>query len=96
MTRDKFIAELNKHLRNAPTQERLDIIAYYNEMFDDRGIYGNAEVPPDIGQPRQIAYEILRDAQIAQSSINDKSTAIILIIILSILALPIGCLLQLL
>lgn len=91
MTRDLFLAELGKHLRKVPAEERQSILSYYGELLDERGIQGYMEVPADIGNPRQIAYEIIRDAQIGEGKENKKkSNNVLLIVILSILAMPIG------
>lgn len=99
MKRDEFIYQLNNYLKKAPREERETVLSYYTEMLDDRGIGTNMEIPPDISTPRQIAYEILRDIQLGtyaqevtgtEVKPKKESKNILLIVILSILALPIG------
>ncbi len=38
MTRTEYIAQLNKYLRGLSEDEKMDILQYYGEMFDEAGV----------------------------------------------------------
>lgn len=104
MNRDEFISSILKYLRRIPQEERLEVERYYKEMFDDANIGILDEVPKSYGDPKTIALEILsglgsqsidEDSQLSKDKIeykksNNSGKYSILIIILAILAAPVG------
>lgn len=64
MKRRDYLADLEARLARLNTDERVEALAYYDEIFEDRGIGDDDEVPADMPAPRQASYEILRDVQV--------------------------------
>lgn len=87
MTRNKFLSDLEHHLRRATPTEIDEAINYYTEYFDDLNLGDYDEVPEDLRSPRQIASEILMDTTMSEKSSTRNNLKIIL---LSILALPVA------
>lgn len=94
MTRKEFLDNLYIYLDKLPRDERLDVIEYYKEIFDDIGCLNNEDIVPDKYNPKKIAYDILIDIKskdLENDEIKGKSIGkYIGIIILSIAAAPIA------
>lgn len=91
MTRKKFINELKKRIKGVPEADKWEAIQYYEEYFDDAGIAEDDLVPDDVGDPKKIAFEIMRDYSADEFRAgNTGSKNAFAIIILAILAAPIG------
>lgn len=67
MTRDNFMNELGKALHSAPLSEREQVLNFYTEYFEDRGIHATDLVPSDLASPRAIADEILQNIPYSQT-----------------------------
>lgn len=62
MNRQEFLETLGRVLsRSVPIKERMDILRYYQEYFDEAGPEREAEVIQELGDPTQLAYKIMRD-----------------------------------
>ena len=61
MTRNRFLAALNRRLRPLRREDRRRLIEYYAEMIDDRVEEGKpeADVIRDLGTPRAVAAGML-------------------------------------
>ena len=53
--------KLMSYLKNISKEERRNIESFYNEMFDEQGIYFDDEVPESFVNPRKVAMEILAE-----------------------------------
>lgn len=103
MNRVQFINSILKYLKKVPAEERDEVERYYNEMFDEAGIGTDDVIPESFGNPREIALNILTgieedvDPSIFENgATNDyvekekRRSNSLLIIILAIIAAPIG------
>lgn len=64
MKRRDYLSDLERRLDRLSVEERVDALAYYDEILEDRGVGHDDEVPGDMPSPRQASYEILRDSQV--------------------------------
>ncbi|NLF20058.1 MAG: DUF4097 family beta strand repeat protein [Clostridiaceae bacterium] len=71
MNREQFLAELATRLAKIAPVERDDILNYYLEYFEDRGIGAEDRVPPDLASPAAIADEILQNIPFSQTHAAD-------------------------
>lgn len=104
MNRSEFISSILKYLKRIPQEEKQEVERYYNEIFDDANIGLEDEIPNSYGEPKTIALEILsglgnqfreESPQLGSekneySKNNNSKKYSILIIILAILAAPVG------
>ena len=99
MTRKEFMKSLMKYLKNISYEEKKDIDRYYSEMFDDAEISDDDIVPKSFGNPKNIALDVLTDlydkSNVKSSAESDSSEKYKrkntwLIILLAIIAAPIG------
>ena len=67
MTRDEFLNELSSRLSRISPAERENVLNYYLEYFEERGVAAGSPVPIDLATPAQIADEILRDIPFTQT-----------------------------
>ena len=90
-------------MKRVPVEERVEVERYYNEIFDEAGIGNSDIVPESFGNPREIALNILTgiEEDSNASIFEDGSSNVyiepekrknnaLLIIILAIIAAPIG------
>ncbi len=73
MTRDEFLNELSSRLNRLNQQERDNVLNYYLEYFEERGVGANDSIPPDIASPAKIADEILQDIPFTQTQAGASS-----------------------
>lgn len=63
MNKNDFIKDLSKRLKYLPKEDREDAIAYYTEYFDEMNPSADEDVTATIGQPKDVAREILSDVK---------------------------------
>ena len=99
MTRKEYLDALESRLGRLTQQDRDDALAYYLEIFEDRGVEEEDSVPEDMPDPRQASFEILRDDHLQRMEENEKAetnqsqkkkVSLLFTVVLAILALPIG------
>ncbi|MBY0584990.1 DUF1700 domain-containing protein [Murdochiella sp. Marseille-P8839] len=99
MTRKEYLEALNRRLARIGSEERGDAVAYYEEIFEDRGIGEKDTVPKDMPDPRQASFEILRDLQLDRleegegeeiGKTKKPRASLAITVVLAILALPVG------
>ena len=73
MKRRDYLKDLEARLGRISTEERVDALAYYDEIFEDRGIQDEDEVPEDMPSSRQAAFEIMRDAQLQELRLEEET-----------------------
>lgn len=89
MRREEFISELRKKLKRLPKDEIENVISYYNEYFEDCE-KSDEEAIKELGSPSLIASQILADYAFDDKKEKRGFGYKILLIILAILAAPIG------
>ena len=72
MTRQEFVEELSKELRELPDKERLDIIADHTALFLQGVRQGKSEeeIAAALGNPQEVARRILAEYRIQQAQAN--------------------------
>ena len=94
MTRNDYLAKLDKYLRKLPQEDYQDSMDYFIEYFDEAGPEREAEVIAELGTPKEAAHEVisrLLNEKTTEQQPNFKNrTTIIWIAILAILASPIA------
>ena len=94
MTRNDYLAKLDKYLRKLPQEDYQDSMDYFIEYFDEAGPEREAEVIAELGTPKEAAHEVisrLLDEKTTEQQPNFRNrTTIIWIAILAILASPIA------
>ncbi|MGT2950092.1 hypothetical protein BU202_02915 [Streptococcus cuniculi] len=91
MTRNEYLAHLQKYLNRLPEEDYQDAMEHFNEYFDEAGAENEAQVIADLGSPKQAAREILDqlyEKKTEAGTATPKNT--ILIVALSILAAPVA------
>ncbi len=73
MTRTEFMDELGARLTPLEAREREELLNYYLEYFEDRGIAADDTVPADVTEPSRIATEILHDMPFSQTEAGQAS-----------------------
>ncbi|MCI8624347.1 MAG: DUF1700 domain-containing protein [Provencibacterium sp.] len=61
MTREEFMRALDSCLYALSPEERASAIQYYTEYFDDAGPERERQVIEELGSPREVAKQILKD-----------------------------------
>lgn len=61
MTRSEYLYDLRNRLSKLDSYEREEAINFYEELFDERGIGYDDQVPLDFTSPQKASYEIFRD-----------------------------------
>lgn len=93
MNRDDFLSKLRKQLAHLPQEEIDSAVSYYAEYLDDAGAENDAAAIEKLGNPRQIASQIVaeyavRDMQTAPSA--KKGLATVWAVLLAVFASPIA------
>ncbi len=101
MTRETYMAELVQLLQDLPSVEREAAIQYYNDYFEDAGVYKESEVIAELGSPKQVANIIkngLKQTDTEEEVHSSKLSGgmIFLIVLLLLFLFPIGLLSSLL
>lgn len=96
MNKEKFIAELRNKLKRLPSDEVENIIAYYNEYFEE-ATGSEEEIISELGSTSAIASQILADFAFntagnatVGSNKEKKSGNTIILTVLAIMAAPIA------
>lgn len=96
MTKDMYIAKLQKYLRKLPKQDYEDAIDYFNEYFSDTDEEGQQKLMEELGSPKKAASDLmyhLLDQKLQENGKDEKSEkskkGITLIAILAILSTPV-------
>ena len=94
MTRNDYLAKLDKYLRKLPQEDYQDSMDYFVEYFDEAGPEQEAEVIAELGTPKEAAHEVisrlLDEKTTNQQPTFRNRTTILWIAILAILASPIA------
>ena len=94
MNRQEYLRILNKELRRLPRADREQALQYYEEYFEDDGPENEQAVMEELGNPIDIANQIIRDLAIKKMEEPEKSVkhgfSAIWIVILAVFAAPIG------
>ncbi len=74
MTKNKFIEELNKHLKEIPAEERKDIIRDFEEHFwmAQEENKSEQQISNDLGNPKTLAKSLKADFFIDKAKINNS------------------------
>lgn len=95
MNKKEFMGSLEKQLKYLPKEDKKDALDYYAEYIDDCGFPEDADLAQKIGNPKEIARNIIADCtmkyidQNEEKSSPKKTAKIVWITILSIFSLPI-------
>ena len=94
MNREEFILELRSKLTRLSNDELEAALGYYEEYFDEAGPENESAVINELGNPSQIAKQIMADLAIKEVAVRPQSTKqgikTIWIVLLAILASPIA------
>ncbi|HIS99734.1 MAG TPA: DUF1700 domain-containing protein [Candidatus Faecaligallichristensenella faecipullorum] len=91
MNSNKFLRRLKRKLRSLPKQERDEALRYYQELFDEAGADQEEALIKRLGQPAQLAEQILEEERKKGTHIREKKDLSRLwLTILAILAAPIA------
>ena len=94
MNRQEYLRILNKELRRLPRADREQALRYYEEYFEEAGPENEQAVMEELGNPIDIANQIIRDLAIKKMEEPEKSVkhgfSAIWIVILGVFAAPIG------
>ena len=91
MTRHEYMYQLKAYLKHLPKNDFQDTIDYFEEYFDEVGLENEETVMEELGSPRQAASDILANLY-GREKVQEKPKAknMIWLIILSLLAAPLG------
>lgn len=94
MTRAAYLEQLSRYLKRLPQEDFQDAMDHFIEYFDDAGPDNEAQVLAELGTPKQAASDIL--AQLYEKETKEEKPHTgnqFLLVILSILAAPVGLIL---
>lgn len=96
MTREEYMAKLQKYLRKLPKQDYEDAIEYFNEYFSDADEEGQQKLMEELGTPKQAAADLmcnLLDRKIKEQDDNTEEKkskkGITVLAVLIILSTPV-------
>lgn len=95
MTREKYMAQLKKHLRKLPSEDYEDAVDYFNEYFNETDAEGEQKLMRELGSPKKAAADLisnLLDKKIQEESECQKtpSRSTLRIAVLALLAAPVA------
>lgn len=64
MTKDDFLNQLSLHLKNIPQHDYNEIMEHFTEYFDDAGPDKEAQICQELGEPADVAEEIINTLDI--------------------------------
>ena len=84
MTKQLFLNELSAALHGLPREERYRTLRYYDELIDDRMEDGQSEeeAVSGLGEPEQVAREILGEEEPAPSTSKGRKVWLIVLLVL--------------
>lgn len=59
MTRNEYLAHLQRYLKRLPAEDYQDAMEHFNEYFDEAGPEHETQVIAELGSPKQAARETL-------------------------------------
>ena len=96
MTREEYMAKLQKYLRKLPKQDYEDAIDYFNEYFSDTDEEGQQKLMEELGTPKEAAADLMcnlldRKLQEQDTDIEEKKSkkGIVTLSVLAILSTPV-------
>lgn len=90
MNRSEFMSELKVQLKRLSPEERSNLIAYYEEYFDEAGPEGEAALIAELGSPEEVVKRVLAESPEYTFRRNKPLTAwnIVWIVLASPIAIP--------
>lgn len=96
MTREEYMAKLQKYLRKLPKQDYEDAIEYFNEYFSDTDEEGQQKLMEELGTPKEAASDLMhnlldRKLQEQDTGTEEKKSkkGITLLAVLAIVSTPV-------
>lgn len=74
MSKEQFLAELERQLHRLDKTEQQDVLEYYREYFDDAGPENEQRVIEELGSPKEIAKTIKAQSAFNQAEADPKNT----------------------
>lgn len=94
MNKDKFLSKLKFKLSKLPEEDRENALRYYIEYFEDAGPEQEQEILNELGDPEQVAAQILSEYAIhsmeSQPKSMKKGLSAVWLIIASVFAAPVA------
>lgn len=91
MNRHDYLTQLKRYLKRLPKEDYQDALDYFEEYFDDAGPENEAAAIAALGTPKEAAHDILINLYDKKTQDGEsKSSNLIVLVFLSILAAPIG------
>ena len=96
MTREEYMAKLQKYLRKLPKQDYEDAIEYFNEYFSDADEEGQQKLMEELGTPKEAAADLMHnllDRKLQEQDTDTKGKkskkGITLLAVLAIVSTPV-------
>lgn len=93
MSKNEYMAKLEKKLKHLPKSDRRVALEYYEEYFEEAGVENEQNVIEELGSPEQVAKQIVQELAVKKMEEEPSShmgMSLIWIIILALFAAPIG------
>ena len=94
MSREEYLRVLSRELRRLPKDEYEKAMDYYVEYFEEAGPEHEQEIIADLGEPKDVAAQIIMDAAMERMDKPQKSMkrglSTLWIIVLAVCAAPIA------
>lgn len=102
MNKETYLKELRKNLKVLDSKERDEVIAFYEEYFDDAGVENEAKVIEEFGTPKELSKKILVDVvnrrfnesegeeEVEDKKAKNSSIRGIWVVLAALLALPLS------
>lgn len=104
MNKEEFLSALERELMALPLEERLSALQYYKDYFEDAGKDKEETVIQELGSPRKVAEDILKDYRDVSTQVEqpkappinhslrqtENKSRMWLLVLICLLAVPIG------
>ena len=94
MSREEYLRALSRELRRLPKDEYEKAMDYYVEYFEEAGPEKEQEIIADLGEPKEVAAQIIMDAAMERMDKPQKSMrrrlSTVWVVILAVCAAPIA------
>lgn len=94
---DNYILQLKQYLIDLPNSDLKDVVQFYQEFLLDGNYHSEADIITELGTPKQLARKIMADYSVSvpekeetQKTSSKSSLKTIWVILLGVLAAPIG------
>ncbi len=94
---DNYILQLKQYLIDLPNSDLKDVVQFYQEFLLDGNYHNEADIITELGTPKQLAHKIMADYSVSvpekeetQKTSSKSSLKTIWVILLGVLATPIG------